>query len=503
VRSCCETQICKSENSVTKTYACKPLTHAPASSRKDGSAAKPALLKMAALVFMFCAATALASPATVTFTSLVSFDGTNGAAPRYISLVQGVDGNFYGTTSVDGANGHGTVFKITPAGALTTIYSFCAQSNCTDGIYPYAGLAQDSQGNFYGTTSAGGANGDGTVFTITPAGVLTTLHSFDSTDGATPYAGLLLASDGTFYGTTGSGGANNDGTIFNITPAGTLTTLHSFDSTDGSLPYGGLVQDSKGNFYGTTVTGGAYGHGTAFQLNSGGTLTTLHSFNSSDGEYPYAGLVQDSKGNFYGTTYDGGTAGDGTAFEITVAGALTTIYSFCSQSGCSDGSTPEAELVQGTDGNFYGTTAFGGPNGYGTAFALTAGGTLTTLHQFDRTDGSNPVGGLFQATNGTLYGTTYEGGTNQDGTVFSLGVGLGPFVATVPTSGKVGAAVIILGTNLKGSTKVTFGGKSAKFRVISPSEIETTLPKGAKTGKVEVKTPKGTLKSNVVFRVTK
>ena len=488
---------------MTKQRTSKHLTHATACRRKDGRAARPALFKLASLFFMFCAATALPSPATVTFKSLASFDGTNGAAPRYITLVQGVDGNFYGTTEVDGANGHGTVFKITPAGTLTTIYSFCAQSNCSDGIYPYAGLAQDSQGNFYGTTSAGGANGDGTVFKITRAGALTTLHSFDSTDGATPYAGLLLASDGNFYGTTGSGGANNDGTIFNITPTGTLTTLHSFDSTDGSLPYGGLVQDSKGNFYGTTVTGGANGKGTVFQMTSTGTLSTLHSFNSTDGQYPYAGLVQDSKGNFYGTTYEGGTAGDGTAFAITAAGTLTTIYNFCSQTNCPDGSTPEAGLVQGTNHNFYGTTTFGGPNGYGTAFALTAGGTLTTLHQFDRTDGSNPAGGLFQATNGTFYGTTYEGGTNQDGTVFSLGVGLGPFVATVPTSGKVGAAVIILGTNLKGSTTVTFNGKSAKFKVISKSEIRTTVPTGAKTGTVEVKTAKGTLKSNVAFRVTK
>ena len=217
---------------MTKLHTCTPLTHALASSRNDGRAAKAALLKVAALIFVFCAVAAFAAPATVTFNSLVSFDGTNGAAPRYISLVQGVDGNFYGTTAVDGANGHGTVFKITPAGTLTTIYSFCAQSNCADGIYPYAGLAQDSKGNFYGTTSAGGANGDGSVFTITAAGALTTLHSFDSTDGATPYAGLLLAGDGNFYGTTGAGGANNYGTIFNITPSGTLTTLHSFDSTD-------------------------------------------------------------------------------------------------------------------------------------------------------------------------------------------------------------------------------------------------------------------------------
>jgi uncharacterized repeat protein (TIGR03803 family) len=486
---------------MTKLLRSKHSTRATAS--KDDRAAKSALLKITVLVFVFCAATAFASSANVTFNSLVSFDGTNGGAPRYITLVQGIDGNLYGTTAVDGANGHGTVFKITPAGTLTTIYSFCALTNCTDGTYPYAGLAQDSKGNFYGTTSAGGANGDGTVFEITAAGALTTLHSFDSTDGATPYAGLLLASDGNFYGTTGSGGANNEGTIFKITLTGALTTLHSFDSTDGSLPYGGLVEDSKGNFYGTTVTGGAYGHGTVFQMTSAGTLTTLHSFNSADGQYPYAGLVQDSKGNFYGTTTEGGTATDGTAFEITAAGTLTTIYNFCSQTNCPDGSTPEAGLVQGTDGNFYGTTTFGGPNGYGTAFALTLGGTLTTLHQFDRTDGSAPVGGLFQATNGTFYGTTYEGGTNQDGTVFSLGVGLGSFVATVPASGKVGAAVIILGTNLKGSTKVTFNGRSAKFKVVSKSEITTTVPKGAKTGTVEVKTPKGTLKSNVAFRVTK
>jgi uncharacterized repeat protein (TIGR03803 family) len=468
------------------------------------------------ILLLFCLAVAVASSAT-TFTTLASFHGTNGDRPYFVALVQGTDGNLYGTTSGGGVNGEGTVFSITPAGTLTTLYSFCSQTNCSDGYFPYAGLVQASNGSFYGTTGLGGANDEGTVFEITPAGALTTLYSFCSqtncTDGELPEAGLVQAANGDFYGTTVSGGTFNEGTVFRITPSGTLTTLYSFCSqpgcTDGYFPYAGLVQASNGNFYGTTGNGGANGFGTLFEITPTGTLTTLHSFCSetdcSDGETPHAALIQAANGNFYGTTQYGGASSGGTVFEITAAGKLTTLYSFCSETNCTDGETPEAGLVQASNGKFYGTTEDGGASSGGTLYEITPAGSLTTLYSFcfqtDCTDGDLPFGGLAQATNGTFYGTTYAGGANSEGAVFSLTVGLGPFVQMLQVAGKVGASVIILGTDLTGATGVSFSGTAAKFTVVSATEITTTVPAGATTGTVSVTTPGGTLDSNVKFRV--
>jgi len=402
-------------------------------------------------VIVLCSAITSVTSAQIV-TTLASFDGTDGAGP-YASLIQATDGNFYGTTEGGGAGDFGTVFKISLAGTLTTLYNFCFQSGCADGENPYAGLVQGSDGNFYGTTHAGGANGVGTVFKITPAGTLTTLWSFCSyaqcEDGESPYAGLVQGSDGNFYGTTYEGGcvayfkhaclAEGEGTLFKITPSGTLTVLYSFcistGCTDGANPYAaGLVQGSDGNFYGMTYAGGAYDNGTVFKITPSGTLTTLYSFCSQsgclDGAYPIAGLVQASDGNFYGTTSAGGgssicAGGCGTIFRITPQGTLTTLHIFCPQSGCTDGEYPQAGLVQGSDGNFYGTTQEGGANKYGTVFKITAQGTLTTLYsvcaQTNCTDGADPLAGLTQAVNGTLYGTTTAGGgTSNDGTVFSL-----------------------------------------------------------------------------------
>jgi uncharacterized repeat protein (TIGR03803 family) len=461
-----------------------------------------------ALLFVFVA-TAIALPAQ-TFTALANFPENNSANPRLMSLVQGADGNFYGTTcdvgcvGEGGVNGFGTVFKVTPTGTLTTLYDFCPQkTSCPDGAFPIGGLVLGTDGNFYGTTAYGGANDDGTVFKITSGGTLTTLHTFDSTDGAYPYTALVQATNGNFYGTTSYGGANAHGTVFEITSGGTLTTLHSFDFTDGAYPEAALVQATNGNFYGTTFEGGAIGDGTVFSITSGGTLTTLHSFDGADGYLPLGALVQATNGNLYGTTLEGGANGYGTVFEITSGGTLTTLHSFDS----TDGALPEAGLVQATNGIFYGTTLWGGASdvcavGCGTVFSITSGGTLTTLHSFDSTDGDDPYGGLVQATNGTFYGTTYSGGASNDGTIFSLAVGLGPFVKTLPISGRVGAAVTILATNLTGATSVTFNGTAATFTVVSSSEITTTVPAGATTGKLKVVTPGATLSSYVSFRVT-
>lgn len=469
-------------------------------------------------VCALCAATAIASPAQ-SFKSLVRFNQYDGSLPYYMSLVQGPDGNLYGTTLSGGAHGWGTVFKLTPSGVLSTLYSFCARPGCPDGSGPSAGLALGADGNFYGTATFGGAYGGGTVFKITPAGAFTTLHSFHySVDGQEPLDALVQGSDGNFYGTTYAFGPNNWGTVFKITPQGTLTTLYSFcvqaNCADGSTPVGGLVEGSDGNFYGTTLLGGGGGScssgegcGTVFKITPEGTLTTLYKFGSyPDGADPYAALIQGGDGNFYGTTAGGGAGGAGTVFEITPEGALTTLHSF----GVSDGAGPIAGLVQATDGNFYGTTDGGGSGnpGFGTVFSITPEGILTTLHQFHLPDGSYPYGGLVQATSGTFSGATTYGGFRRlcgydygCGTLFDLSTGLGPFVETLPTAGSVGKSVMILGTDLTGATSVTFNNTPATFTVVSATEITATVPTGVTTGTVQVVTPSGTLSSNVMFRV--
>jgi uncharacterized repeat protein (TIGR03803 family) len=460
-----------------------------------------------------------------------------------------MDGNFYGTTGQGGPEGSGTIFKITPDGRLTMLYGFCYQypvtDSCLDGITPEAGLVQATDGNFYGTTSGGGANGGGTVFRITPEGTLSTLYAFclqgslgtECLDGAVPYGVLVQGSDGNLYGTTYTGGGANGGTVFKITLGGGLTTLHSFNGTEGEAPYAGLVQATDGNFYGTTGGGGAYGDGTIFKITSQGTLTTLYSFcaqsGCTDGATPVGGLVEGSDGNFYGTTSSGGAAGlwyYGTVFRITPEGTLTTLYSFCSQYDpatglCMDGIFPYAGLVRGSDGNFYGTTSnsitateaywleaeFGG-----TVFKITPSGSLTTLYSFCLKphvlcpDGNMPSAALVQGTDGSFYGTTYQGGTNPllcysgegCGTVFKLSTGLDAFVEPQPTFGPEGEPVIILGNDLTGATSVSFNGTAARFSVASSTEIKTSVPRGARTGEVRVTTPSGTLTSNVPFRVT-
>jgi len=251
---------------------------------------------------------------------------TDGGYPS--GLVQATDGDFYGTTDGGGANGFGTVFKITPTGELTTLYNFCPGGYpCADGMQA-SGVVQATDGNFYGTTNGGGAYGNGTVFKINASGTLTSLYSFCSQphcpDGTDPGAALVQASDGDFYGTTTAGGVGQGwGTVFKITAAGTLTTLHRFGVGDGADPAAALMQATDGNLYGTTYLGGAYGYayGTVFKMTPAGTVTTLHSFNGYDGYRPVAGLAQASDGYFYGTTTLGGEYLSGTVFRVGVVHA--------------------------------------------------------------------------------------------------------------------------------------------------------------------------------------
>jgi uncharacterized repeat protein (TIGR03803 family) len=505
-------------------------TLVPPQNRKTFSMGKLRLAEMACLAALVCLP--LHALYAQTFTVLASFDGVNGELPQS-SLVQGVNGSFYGTTPMGGTSTDGTVFEVTPAGQLKTLYSFCTLPNCADGWQPEQGLVLGLNGNLYGTTAAGGkilgsclGPGCGTIFEITPAGKLTVLHSFCSlphcVDGAVPVAGLVLGSDGNFYGAASKGGQFLRGTVFKITPEGKFTLLYGFCSQkncpDGSYPITNLIQAPNGNFYGSTYDGGAvvcpffqntFGCGTIFEITPAGQLTTLYNFGTVAGLLQ-SPLAQAANGNFYGTSLNGGTGkcgyGCGTVFEITPAGELTTPYSFCTEGtiSCPDGAYPMAGLVLATDGNFYGTTSTGGEGAgeTGTVFAITPDGALHTVHNFGGiSTGQMPQGTLLQATDGRFYGVTHGGGASNIGTVFQLSVGLARFVQSVPTAGTVGAKVLILGNGLTGTTSVTFNGTPATFTVSRNTAIRTTVPVGATTGTLEVTTPSGTLKSNVVFQV--
>ena len=227
----------------------------------------------------------------------------------------------------------------------------------------------------------------------------TNLHSFvgSPNDGYSPYAGLVQGSDGNLYGTTYGGGTNNFGTVFRISPSGSSTNLYSFGggSSDGANPHAGLVHGSDGNLYGTTEFGGTYSNGIVFRICPGGSYTNLYSFVGSpyDGAYPN-GLAQGSDGSFYGTTYEGGTHSHGTVFRISPSGSYTNLYSFLGYPY--DGYLPLAEVVQGSDENFYGTTQLGGIYDNGTVFRISPSGTYTTLYSFvgSPTDGYQPAARL-------------------------------------------------------------------------------------------------------------
>lgn len=366
------------------------------------------------------------------FKMVASFNGADGSQ-SWGQMIQGVDGNFYGTTQSGGNNncdtGCGTIFKVTPSGVLTTLHSF---TDTPDGSLPFGGLVQAPNGDLYGVTLGGGAlsancapfraTGCGTVFKITPGGTLTILHKFNANDGQGPAGQLLIASDGNYYGTTGGGGRYGGGTAFKMTPSGALITLHAFAGVEGYSPQAALIQATDGNLYGTTFSGGVNANGNVFKMTLSGAVTSLHVFDNTngDGAYPYAGLIQGTDGDFYGTTETGGSyLYFGSVYKMTAAGVVTILHSF----NVTDGDIPTANLIQ-VNGNFYGTTPYGGTNNAGTIFKISPGGAFSTLHSFDNQHGGCPYGALLRATDGKFYAATYVGGSGTCpggcGTVFSL-----------------------------------------------------------------------------------
>jgi uncharacterized repeat protein (TIGR03803 family) len=369
--------------------------------------------------------------------TLYSFGVSSGAGPLYPNgtLVEGADGNFYGTTFQGGANGIGTIFKLTPAGVVSILHSFGPHGS-GDGEYPGAGLVKSADGTLYGTTGAGGASGNGTVFKFTPQGGVSVLYSFVGGTDATGSSSLVLDASGNLYGTSNSGGSAAFGAVYKVTPQGAETVLWSFaDVPGGSHPQSNLVLGTDGNFYGTTQGGGTAGTGTAFKMTPAGSLTILHSFGATanDGVGPFGGLTLGPDGNFYGTTTEGGTFRgpyNGTVFKMTPAGTVTVLHSFSDAStpaGPVDGSNPEGPLLVDGNGNLYGTTYDGGGYSSGILFKVTPAGKETILYTnglagaiAGNTDGNFIQGGMMLGTDGNLYGMATGGGANQTGMVFKL-----------------------------------------------------------------------------------
>ena len=355
---------------------------------------------------------------------IYSFQAQPDAEEPYAPLVGDAKGNLYGTTYVGGTSNCGTVFKVTPAGVETVLYSFSCGA---DGAYPYfAGVVLDKAGNLYGTTTYGGL-GYGVVYQLSPSGVETPLYTFqDGADGGYPFAGVVLDKVGNIYGTTSGGGASGDGTVFKVTPTGTESVIYNFTGgNDGCVPYGsGVIFGPKKTLYGTTSSCGANGYGTVYKVTLSGKETILHSFNydGTDGAYPYAGVVLDKAGNVYGTTYTGGANFLGTVYEVSSKGVETILHSFNSDG--TDGYYPlGAGVVRDKLGNLFGTTSSGGIyGGGGVVFEITSSGSYSLVHSFGgpSPDGASPEAGLWLGKSNTLYGTTIGGGAIGYGAVFKV-----------------------------------------------------------------------------------
>jgi uncharacterized protein (TIGR03437 family) len=433
---------------------------------------------------LLCAAAAIGAEAQ-TYTRLASVAGFNGSNPAI--LVQGVDGNFYGVTSTGGA-GSSVIFKMIPSGTLSEFYSFDELSGADSLI---AGKNGDLYGLSYGdgnpfisTPGVDIIGNEGTVFQLTPQGSLTRIFLFSGTgQGGTNELSLSLGSDGNFYGTSQFGGSNvtdpllGAGNVFKVTPAGTETVLYNF-SGNGSDGTGAnsVILASDGNLYGTTVAGGSgschlksvggtvlsNGCGTIFKIISGSSFETIYNFTGApDGAFPETPLVEGPDGNLYGTASALGPNGNGTVFKITRNGALTTLHAFNGMDG-----SAAAALTPGQDGNFYGTTSSGGSAQAGTIFEITPAGTLTTLYNFCMTancaDGASGRG-IIQASDGNLYGVTYAGGAFGTGAVFKLAIASPPAIAengvvngaSFNSTGITGGEIASLfGTNVTSSTGI-------------------------------------------------
>src|SRR5258708_2291790 len=398
-----------------------------------------------------------------TVTILANFNGENGYSPN--AVVQGTDGNFYGTALSGGALGDGDVFRATPTGEITAIYSFsCTVTSCY--VNEPFSMILGSDGSLYGVSLYGGkGSGSGTIYRVTLAGEFSGVYAFNYKDGENPNS-IAQSADGNLFGTAANGGQFGHGTFYQVSTTGQLKRLHSFCSQpgclDGAFPLS-AIQGRDGNFYGTTVQGGAHGAGAIYELTAAGSYRVLYSFCSlpycDDGGEPLS-IVQDNEGNFFGAGYGGGGFQKfGTVFEFTATHQFQLLHSF---NPLVDGGDPSAGVTLANDGNLYGVNLYG-ENSNGTVYEATPEGDFSLPYTVN--GHCDPYTPPFHSTTHNLYGTTdpYRG----YGAFFRLSNGLSPLVKTVPVAGKVVQSVIILGNNLTGSTNFAFNGVAARFTVES------------------------------------
>jgi uncharacterized repeat protein (TIGR03803 family) len=452
-----------------------------------------------------------------------------GFVPRS-GVTLGTDGNFYGT-DYDGPISYGQVYKVTPAGVETVLYNFTGTG---DGAFPSSAPIEGTDGKFYGTAT--GVSGLSTAYSVTSGGVFTTLHNFTAAEGQYVYAGLVQGTDGNFYGVAWAGGPSPGwGTIFKMTKAGAVTVLHNFTNTDGYQPATPLIQASDGNFYGVASQGGFYG--CIFKITSNGTYTVLHSFATTtlEGENPSSSLVQATDGKLYGVTQNGGTLGGGTIYSITTTGTFSVLYNF-DGTNTTNGYNPMAPLRQNTNGTLYGGTDNGGTStnctlGCGVVYSLDMGlGPFVNLVSTSGKEGVKigilgqgftsasvvKFGGV-QATTIMRTGTTFINATVPAGALTAaVTVTTGAttltspqtfkvtptFPSFSPTSGSVGTPVVLTGTGLIQTTKVTFGGvRATTFTVNSDTQVTANVPTGAVTGRIGITTKGGSATSTTNFTV--
>ncbi len=441
-------------------------------------------------------AVAAASLCAQTFKDVYDFDcSAEGCSPYdFGQVTQGLDGLLYGTAlNGKGSPGLGTIFRVLPASPVVyaTLWQF---DGATTGEFPQGGLTLASDGSFYGTTPAGGTYNAGTLFNITPSGILTVLHHFSSAEGA-PVIAPVQGKDGNLYGVTGSG------TTYRVTlPDGTFVQLpHKAPGTT----FGAFLLASDGYLYATSQAGGKYNMGTIFRMTTpGGAIKIVHSFMGSDGSGPEDPLTQAPDGNFYGTASTGGANNTGATFKLTLPNTLTVLHSFDGFVGggnCNnEGGNPIAGLLTASDGYLYGVTSAGGANCIGTIFRVSADGTFDNIFDFDES-GSTPIRGelsyttLVQHTYGCFYGLTSRGGI-PDGQTSRAGNAFGMCpknpIQTVKWAGpifvKAGDPVQILGNNFTQSILVTIGGVAADYQVVSNDHLTAQVPTTAVDGVVAV-----------------
>jgi uncharacterized repeat protein (TIGR03803 family) len=422
------------------------------------------------------------------YLDLHDFAGSGGAGccPSYPSVMaQGRDGNVYGITTTGGTSNLGTVFRVTPSGAYTQLYSFDGPHGST----PVGGLTLGTDGNLYGTAEEGGANGFGTIFRVTPAGVYTDIYDFTgNADGGLPVSPLIIGADGSFYSTT------HPGIVYKVSPTGVFKVVAKIPLES----LGPLVLAKNGSYYGVTEFAGTFTAGSIYKV-TGSTSTVLYNFDGPHGSFPIGGLVEGMDGNLYGTTTAGGTANDGVIFRITPTGTYSVVFNF-DHKQLALGYQAYAGLIAGNDGNLYGATIWGGLNGYGVIFEMTTGGAYSVLYSFDAPTGDGAYATPIEHTNGKIFGLLKRGGVVGNGAIFDFAAGLPRFALLNSNVGPVGKTVGILGNGFATASSVTFNGTPASFHVISNTYMTATVPSG-ETGFVTVSTSGGTLISSRIFRV--